>query len=137
MTSFVDTNVMVDLLLRRKPFVDDAMRIFYLAEVKRITAVVSPLSFATTSYLLERYAKCDPAKILREFQSLVSIASIDEELTRKSIAQSSPIPDPEDAMQYYSALHAGYECIVTRNQMDFHPSSLPVYSPREFLEYCA
>ena len=35
MTSFVDTNVMVDLLLRRKPFVDDAMRIFYLAEVKR------------------------------------------------------------------------------------------------------
>lgn len=41
--------------------------------------------------------------------------------------------DYEDSTQFLSAIDSDCNCIVTRNKGDFEKSSLPVYSPEEFL----
>ena len=40
--------------------------------------------------------------------------------------------DFEDAMQYYTALRAKSDAIITRNGKDFTASKLPVLTPSEF-----
>lgn len=42
--------------------------------------------------------------------------------------------DYEYGVLYQSAIHANLETIITRNQKDFTKSSLPVYSPDDFLD---
>lgn len=76
---FADTNVMVDLLAHRVPFYEAAMRLFSLADRGECTIVVSALSFSTTAYLLERKLNYeDLSLVLRQFASIVEIASVDE-----------------------------------------------------------
>ena len=60
---FVDTNVMLDLLGEREPFYAPIAKIATLAEKKRLTMVVSPISFATVNYFLSKY---ESPKIARE-----------------------------------------------------------------------
>ncbi|MEX0585044.1 MAG: hypothetical protein WD176_00265, partial [Pirellulales bacterium] len=51
-----------------------------------------------------------------------------------SRAIDSDIKDAEDAVQYFSALRAGAECIVSRNSADFPRSTeCPIHTPAEFL----
>lgn len=84
---FADTNVMVDLLAHRVPFYEAAMRLFSLADRGECTIVVSALSFSTTAYLLERKLNYeDLSLVLRQFASIVEIASVDERTVRKSLS---------------------------------------------------
>ena len=48
-------------------------------------------------------------------------------------ALNDAFPDFEDAVLHHSAVLAGADCIVTRNVADFRKSSIPVYSPAQFL----
>ena len=45
----------------------------------------------------------------------------------------SSFRDFEDAVQYYSAVQAKSECLITRNKSDFKVDALPVLTPEEFL----
>jgi len=65
--------------------------------------------------------------------SLTSTAiTVNDEMMRE--AQHSAFHDKEDALQYYSALYAGADMIITFNVHDFQPySSLQVMHPAEFL----
>ena len=131
---FADTNVMVDLLAHRVPFYEAAMRLFSLTDRGECTIVVSALSFSTTAYLLERKLNYeDLSLVLRQFASIVEIASVDERTVRKSLSTTSGFRDIEDAMQHYAALQTGCDAIVTRNVKDFTQADIPVYTPDEFL----
>lgn len=132
---FVDTNVMVDLLAHREPFYESAKRLFSLADTDKCTIVIAALSFSTTAYLLERKLTYDELStiILRQFASIVEIASVDERVVRKSLSTTSRFNDIEDAMQHYAATQSGCDFIITRNVKDFTQSDIPVYTPDEFL----
>ena len=41
--------------------------------------------------------------------------------------------DFEDALQYFSAIQSGADCIVTRNSKDFSFSEIEVLTPSDFL----
>ena len=132
---FIDTNVMVDLLTKREPFYEDAKVLFSLVDMGKCTAVVAPISFSTTAYLLERKLSYEVlSELLRQFASIVEIAAIDERTVRKSLSTSSHFRDIEDAMQHYAAIQWECDCIITRNVKDFIQSDIPVFSPKEFLK---
>lgn len=135
MKIFVDTNVMVDLLARREPFYADAARLFSLVDMGKCTAVVAAMSFSTTAYLLEKHLNYeDLAHILRQFASIVKIATIDERTVRKSLSTGSLFHDIEDAMQHYAAIQSGCEAIITRNVKDFAHADIPVFLPADFVK---
>ena len=48
-------------------------------------------------------------------------------------ALSSQFDDFEDALQYYSAIQAKADMIITRNGKDFKHSKLPVMTAGEYL----
>ena len=55
--------------------------------------------------------------------------------TRKPItkAELKEVSDFEDAVMIESAIRYETDCIVTRNVKDYSKSSLPVFTPKEFI----
>lgn len=130
---FIDTNILIDFLAKREPFFPLAASIMSLSS-KNFEILVSSLSFATASYVLTAHHKMQPTAIKRLFDSFIRIChttTIDSQTINDSIA--SEIDDFEDAMQYYSAIRANADVIITRNKSDFTPSQIPIYEPQEFL----
>lgn len=98
MRAFIDTNVVVDLLAHRIHFYEEAAQIFSLASEGYLTAFVSPTTFSTTAYLMERAKKKNIAETLRKFSTLVQIAPMDKATIEQSIAADCQFQDIEDAM---------------------------------------
>ncbi|MEP0714332.1 PIN domain-containing protein [Algoriphagus sp.] len=129
---FLDTNVILDLLGERVPFYDAIANVATLADQKKITLVVSPLSFITVDYVLNKYEASDSVlRKLRMFKILCEVGEVNEEVIEKGL--NSGFNDFEDAVQYFTALQAKCSIIITRNGKDFKSSTLPVMTAEEFL----
>ncbi|MBO4964440.1 MAG: PIN domain-containing protein [Prevotella sp.] len=128
---FADTNVVIDLLDKREGFYKDAMDIFTKAYYGEIEIYISPITYATASYLLRKHGKKELRTLLSNLRKLTRISYCDESVVDDSIA--SDFDDFEDAMQYFSALKSGAEIIITRNIKDFAKSSIKVIAPANFL----
>ena len=132
MKVFLDTNIVIDLLDKREPFYIDAVELFTLAYKKEITLFVSPMTYATASYLLRKHGKEGMRKLLGYFRQLSQITTADEKVVDAALASS--FEDYEDALQYYSALTRNVDVIVTRNKKDFTSANIPILLPKELLE---
>ena len=55
MRAYIDTNILVDLVLSREDFLQDAQRIFALGYAGDAQLMVSALSFVNTVYLGKKY----------------------------------------------------------------------------------
>lgn len=129
----VDTNVILDLLAERQPFVEDSKKLFSMADRKEIEIVISALSIANTYYVLNQALKIKEAKtILRKFKILVTSYELDDKISDLALNDERFI-DFEDAIQYFTAQQSGCSIIITRNLKDFKKSDLPVMSPGQFL----
>lgn len=131
MKVFLDTNIVIDLLDKREPFYLSAVRLFTLAYQKKITLFVSPMTYATASYLLRKHGKEGMKLLLRNLRQLSQITIADENVVDAAMASS--FNDYEDALQYYSALTKKVDVIVTRNVKDFTSARIPVLLPEELL----
>ena len=131
MRLFLDTNIMVDLLEGREPFCYDAAQLFTMAHDKKVELLVSPMTFSTASFLLRKHGSEGVRILLSNLRQLVSVTISDERTVDDSIA--SQFKDFEDAMQYYTALNAKAEIIITRNGKDFTASNLPVMTATEYI----
>lgn len=128
---FLDTNIVVDVLERREPHCQDAVRLFTMAYNKQVQLVVSPITYSTASFLLRKHGPEGVRNLLSNFRQLSRVATTNEQTVDDSLA--SQFSDFEDAMQYYTAVKAKADVIITRNGKDFAASKLPVMTATEFL----
>lgn len=127
----LDTNIVIDLLDRREPFCHDAVQLFTMAYNKQVQLIVSPMTYTTASFLLHRHGAEGVRNLLSNFRQLSRVATANERTVDDSLA--SQFNDFEDAMQYYCALKAKADIIITRNGKDFSASKLPVMTATEYL----
>lgn len=130
---FIDTNVLLDLLANRNPFVEEASILFSKGDNKEISLSISSLTFANTHYILARLRSPKQAKsILRKFKVLTEVLPLDDKIIELALNDDS-FGDFEDALQYYVALENDQDVIITRNKKDFKGKSIPIMTPKEFL----
>jgi predicted nucleic acid-binding protein len=129
---FVDTDVTLDLLLARHPFVNEAKSLFVLIETGKVEACSTPIIFANIFYLLRKQHPAETVKvILKDLRQLFTILPVDDTIVDQALA--SPFSDFEDALQYHAALTKGVSAIITRNTRDFRNAAIPVMTAGEFL----
>lgn len=129
---FVDTNIVLDLLAKRKPFFSEAQELFSHADKKQVHLFVSSLTFANTYYVLSQSLKIENSrKILRKFKVLVDVLPMDDKIIDLSL--ESEFNDFEDAIQYYTAIENDLALIITRNLKDFKQSKIPVLTAKDYL----
>lgn len=130
----VDTNVVLDVLLERKPFVNAAVEVFCLVEESRIEAFLCATTITTLDYLLNQSLPTSKARnALRKLISLFEIATVNRPVIERAL--DSKISDFEDAVLDEAGQMAGVDSIVTRNTKDFTGSALKVFDPNEFLAH--
>ena len=128
----VDTNVVLDVLLEREPFVKAAVDVFCLVEESRIDAFLCATTITTIDYLLTQSLPTSKARdTLRKLISLFEIATVNRPVIERALG--SKIRDFEDAVLDEAGQMAGVDCVVTRNMKDFAGSSLKVFDPNELL----
>jgi len=129
----VDTNVIIDLLAKRENFYIDSLQLFSLADQNKIQLIISTLSIANTHYLLNDVMKMKDARaVIRKFKVLVNSFPLSDKIVELALNDKN-FKDFEDGIQYYTALEANCNVIVTRNIKDYKNSSIPVFKPREYL----
>jgi predicted nucleic acid-binding protein len=129
---FLDTNVLLDLLGERIPFFDSIAKVATLADQKKLTLIVSPLSFTTIDYVLNKYeTSASVLNKLRKFKIICDVCEVNEETINKAL--NSNFKDFEDAVQYFSALQSNCSIIITRNGKDFKHATIPVMTAEEYL----
>lgn len=130
-----DANVCLDLLLDRRPHVEFSGRIFELAEQKEIELFISGLSFDTLFYIMRPELSAQKAvEKLRLLLKHVKVAPMGQKTVESAL--DAEWNDLEDALQYFSAVESGCDCIVTRNGDDFKSGyrTLKIFDPEEFVE---
>lgn len=132
MKLFFDTNVVLDVLARRAPWVDDSAAALTLVDAGGAQGFVAVHTVTTLDYLLRRHlGRREAATALVDLLGLVRAVTADHEMLLK--AYSLGWDDFEDAVQAVCALEAGADYLVTRNPADFHPLTIPVVTPAELL----
>ena len=130
---FFDTNVLLDVLGQRRPWVQQARMVWALAEQGRIVGLVSPVGYTTVFYVLRKQIGAATARgSLSRIRSVFSLMDCDAQLMDLAVA-ATDIPDFEDAVQYFSAVAAHADCILTRNIADFTRTAPPAITPTQFL----
>lgn len=126
---FLDTDVIVDYITDRKPFSDNAEKIFALLENKKVKGHTSSLCFSNLYYLIrQQMTRTKAIEILKDLANLLNILKVDEDSILQAL--NSEFKDFEDAIQYFSVMdYKSIDIIVTRNIKDYKHSDLPVMSP--------
>ncbi|GEP52780.1 PIN domain-containing protein [Flavobacterium noncentrifugens] len=129
---FLDTNVILDLLAERIPFFDSIAKVATLADQKKLILVVSPLSFTTVEYILNKFESSESVlSKLRKFKIICEVCEVNEETIEKGL--NSSFKDFEDAVQYFTAIQSSCSIIITRNGKDFKSSTIPIMTAEEYL----
>ena len=132
MKVFLDTNVLLDVLVRREPHSIAASRVWSRVEARALEGYISAVSFNNAHYVLRRAsgrrAAQEALKLLRDVFALVPL---DEQILHRAIDSDSS--DFEDAIQFFSALRVGADYVLTRNIRHFPAEPVSVLTPDEFL----
>ena len=130
---FLDTNILIDVLANRAPFVDSAAKLFDLAEKGKVGLFISALSYSNIYYIIKKNCTHkELISLLRDLEALTETLDVTKEIISKSL--SSEFKDFEDSIQYYTALsNKKVSVIVTRNVKDYKASKLSVLTPDEVL----
>ena len=130
---FVDTNIIIDFLAKREPFVQSATEIFSLADDQVIEIGISSLSYSNAFYILKKdYQKKDVIERLNKVYSITNTLNVNSKIIQ--LALNADFKDFEDAIQYYTATEGKANLIVTRNIKDFIKSEIPVLTPEDYIK---
>ena len=134
MRVYIDTNILVDLVLSRQEFLPDAQRVFALGYADEAQLMVSALSFINTVYLGKKY-KFPINEVFSKLRMIADFVDVVDLRGQNVIDMlDSGWKDYEDATQHRSAIDEQADCIVTRNKKDFKTSTIAVLTAAEFFK---
>ena len=131
---FIDTDVIIDFLIDRKPFSREAAIIFTLIEQKKLKGYASSLTFSNLYYVLRKFESHN--KVISKLDSIstiLTILKVDVHTIKKALA--SGFPDFEDSIQYFSAIeNRKIDVIITRKIKDYKKSQISILTPGDYLK---
>lgn len=133
MQVLIDTNVVLDVLLKRFPFVQVAVEVLKVPEAVA-QKFVSASAITDIYYIAYREIrdKQNVKNLIKTLLKVVHVAEVSESDILSSL--DSDWTDFEDSVQNSVAESHEYDAIITRNKGDYKKSSVKVFSPNEFIE---
>ncbi len=129
-----DTNVVLDVLLDREPFVQDSYKILSLCEEHRIHGLVSASSITDIYYLTRKYTHSTELayRVIGKLLEIVKVCSVTN--NDVLVAYQKKAKDFEDCLLATCAKSIGCDFIITRNKRDFEEFDIPLLTPTELLK---
>jgi predicted nucleic acid-binding protein len=123
-----DTNVVLDVLLDRSPWVEASAAIWNMAETGACRGLLAAHAVTTIHYLLRKEKGSSKAdRSLSAILSVFDVAAVDGAVLQQAL--QSRLSDFEDAVTAAAAQSAGCEYIVTRDPKGFRGSPVRSFTP--------
>jgi predicted nucleic acid-binding protein len=130
---FIDSDIILDLLCKRKPFYESAATILTLGDQGKIELVTTSLVFANVFYILRKILGIEKAKeLLRKLRIIIRVVSVNEKSV--DLALNSRFVDFEDGLQYFTARENEIPIIITRNIKDYKETDLIIQTPEQYIK---
>lgn len=130
---FLDTNVLLDVLLHREPFVNDSAQVLDMGFKDRFELYATSLTFATCLFVARKsLGYVNALEALKILERHIRIATMDAAQLHEALYATAP--DFEDMLQYHAAVAANCSHVITRNEQHFPTSGIAVMSPTAFLQ---
>lgn len=132
MNILFDTNILLDVYLKREPFYQESAFLIAQVELEQISGWIGSTTVTTIHYLVAKWANIEMAKkVISSSLKLFNISPVNRAVLEEALQVD--FSDFEDAVLHQSAIHANLDGIVTRNKKDFSKASLPIYTPAELI----
>lgn len=137
MKLLIDTNVVLDVLLRREPFFRTAAEVLNLTQLDEVREYVSASAITDIYYIANKQMKDRDAvrDLLKRLLMIVSVAAVSEWEIQNAL--NLAWGDFEDSVQYSVALLNEMDGIVTRNPSDYQETNMRIWLPEQALELFA
>ena len=135
MKVFLDTNVLLDMLIASRADHICALQLLQLIRDRKISGVLTSQSIIDAAYVQTQRRKVPvhdfkaAMKLICNMVDVISISSDDIDRVN-----ASSIEDYEDAAQVSCALDCGCDVIVSRDSRIGRFTDLDLFSPREMIE---
>ena len=130
MRVLIDTNVVLDFLQEREPFVENAAILFERVDAGEIEGFIAATAITNIYYILRKASgKVVAQDAIAQILSDLNICAVDLEVLEQ--AYSLNFEDFEDAVQYACATVNNLDAIVTRDASGFVNAEIPVVLPDE------
>lgn len=133
MILFFDTDILIDIALDRKPFLDDAAKLIDAAENRRFESFIAWHSVSNFYYIVSPKVKKQVAiEFIKDLLQFVNVAST----STKDVLYTTGLPfsDFEDSLQVAAAIACKADVIVTRNVKHYKASPIPVHTTTDFIK---
>ena len=133
MRILVDTNVFLDLLLKREPFFNDGVEFIKKCRRERHEIYVNAMQFRDIEYIIRKHTSN-----MKTYNMLINgvygIVNKVIPLTADDAINAiyEPGKDFEDTLLANSAETAGLQIIVSSNAKDFYPTNIRAFTLKEF-----
>jgi predicted nucleic acid-binding protein len=100
---FIDTNVVLDFLLEREPFVEDAVKLFAKIDAGEIIGFIAATTITNIYYIIRKAAGVKVAQdAISQILTDLHICTVDRNILEAAVALN--FQDFEDAVQYACAI---------------------------------
>jgi len=134
MKILLDTNVVLDVLLAREPFLIEAREIIALVENKEVEGYICATSATTIHYLMQRSTdKAQADGLITTLLGLFEVAPVTKDILYEASVNNGV--DYEDSVIYTAAKDVEVDIIITRDNKGFKNAPVSVLTPEEFLAF--
>lgn len=131
MKALLDTNIILDWVLRRQPFAKSAQTLMLAHANGKFQGFIAPITLINTFYVARKQVGIEQAgQITEDLLEFFNICEINHQILRD--ARKLNIVDFEDATQAATALAHEIEIVITRDK-SFASAPLRTQTPTEFL----
>ncbi|GHV68659.1 PIN domain-containing protein [Bacteroidia bacterium] len=130
--ALIDTNVIIDIALKRQPFYQDAVNVFKQISEQKLLGYISATIVTDVFYLLRKASGQEKAlAFLHELITIVDVIGVDKRTIINALSLNWA--DFEDAVQAQTAIENELDVIITRNTKDYQPlSKIQIVSPSNY-----
>lgn len=129
----IDTNVLLDYLLEREPFFEDAKKVIMLCTEGNTKGCIAAHTISNMFFILRKdYTAKERREILSSLCTIFDVEGIDKAKLLSGLANED-FSDFEDCLQMECAKSYGADYIVTRNVPDYSISDIKAILPSEYL----
>jgi len=129
MKLFLDTNIFLDLILKREHF-DKALLIFNAIEARLFSGVILDITILNIDYIANKQVK-DVKEFLKLVNNYFEVVGASNEMIEQALKIDNK--DLEDNLQYLSAINSKCEIIIT-NDKSFYTKDIETVSSSEFVQ---
>ncbi len=129
----IDTNVLLDYLLTREPFYEDAARIVLACADGKVKGCIAAHSISNMFFIVRKdYNVKERRELLINLCSIFDVEGIDKAKLLAGL-QNEDFSDFEDCLQMECAKAYKAKYIVTRNIADYKMSEIKTILPKDYL----